>query len=274
MRSKPAFTLVELLVVIGIISVLIAILLPALNKARQQARLVQCMSNLHQIGVGVQMYASDWHGIWPRYYNWSSDPTTFDNGKFSHYVLWQGVGQNGTTQAPSLGWQGLGRTYPYLKDKRVFFCPNDEELQNSFLKYDFNTFALWQPGSAPKLPSNKTNVYGSYCIRGWNQPTSPTDKAGNKSGTGQTSPLGAPGKTLVGFKNRAMASCFFMYSPADGTGPDQMSLHPKGMHPILYADGHVAPLPLPKWVDPTSSMFGINGTQAQACYWIAIDNTP
>src|SRR5688572_25941992 len=67
-RRFVAFTLVELLVVIGIIAVLIGILLPVLSKARESAVAVQCMSNLRQFAIADQMYVNtyNWHmpGWW------------------------------------------------------------------------------------------------------------------------------------------------------------------------------------------------------------------
>jgi prepilin-type processing-associated H-X9-DG protein/prepilin-type N-terminal cleavage/methylation domain-containing protein len=65
MHRHRAFTLVELLVVIGVIALLIALLLPALNKARQASRATSCLSNLRQIGQAVHIYASENKGLPP-----------------------------------------------------------------------------------------------------------------------------------------------------------------------------------------------------------------
>src|SRR5947207_1768300 len=63
---REAFTLVELLVVIGIIAVLIGILLPVLSVAQESARRVKCASNLRQLGQGLLAYSSANNGQYPR----------------------------------------------------------------------------------------------------------------------------------------------------------------------------------------------------------------
>ena len=90
--GRRAFTLVELLVVIGIIAILIAVLLPALGKARESANTVKCAANLHQIGIGISTYLANNQSTYPPglYYvglqiaNGVQTPATPVNG----YVNW------------------------------------------------------------------------------------------------------------------------------------------------------------------------------------------
>jgi prepilin-type N-terminal cleavage/methylation domain-containing protein/prepilin-type processing-associated H-X9-DG protein len=63
--QKNGFTLVELLVVISIISLLLAIAVPSLNKARQYSKRTACKANLHDIGLGLRMYLNDYRNVMP-----------------------------------------------------------------------------------------------------------------------------------------------------------------------------------------------------------------
>src|SRR4051812_43926534 len=69
---RRGFTLVELLAVVGVIAVLISLLLPALNRAREHARRVQCGSNLRQIYLGAMMYANAYKGALPGVVLWGN----------------------------------------------------------------------------------------------------------------------------------------------------------------------------------------------------------
>src|SRR4051794_3801779 len=71
-----AFTLIELLVVIGVIGILAALLLPAFSRGKESARGISCLSNLHQIGIGLQLYVGDNANRLPTMVEWSSSSDT------------------------------------------------------------------------------------------------------------------------------------------------------------------------------------------------------
>jgi prepilin-type N-terminal cleavage/methylation domain-containing protein/prepilin-type processing-associated H-X9-DG protein len=114
-RKRAAFTLVELLVVIGIITVLIAILLPALKKAREQSRQIACLSNLRQLGAAFVMYCNDNHGTYPS--------ATADDMNDADWVYWEPAhNPNAFTYATGAAVSYLGKNVT----ASVLRCPSDD----------------------------------------------------------------------------------------------------------------------------------------------------
>jgi prepilin-type N-terminal cleavage/methylation domain-containing protein len=110
--KRKGFTLIELLVVVAIIAILASMLLPALLRAREQARRAVCMNNLRQIYLGLAMYAQDYDDNCPP--RLASD---------THY-LWDSNFWGGYRSPLGFLLQGYGKTKRgrYVEKPEVFFC--------------------------------------------------------------------------------------------------------------------------------------------------------
>jgi prepilin-type N-terminal cleavage/methylation domain-containing protein/prepilin-type processing-associated H-X9-DG protein len=114
MKHRRAFSLVELLVVLAIIAALIAILLPALSAARENAKTIQCLSNLQQLGIAAETYLQVSHGFYPLAYDaesdWDFQVTTIG---VIPGILWLGKGVLPIQQCPSCDVKSPTRSDPY-----------------------------------------------------------------------------------------------------------------------------------------------------------------
>jgi len=153
-RRSTGFTLVEMLVVIGIIAILVAILFPVFSTAREKARQTACIGHLHQLLVSLKQYAEDYHAYPP--------PPTYDGTRF---------------------WGGFSALWPdYVTDQSLLWCPDDRGVKvrnqqakdtvyssyNANIDLTANSSTWVQSGTAPaNLLANRLYNYYGYDSNGY-----------------------------------------------------------------------------------------------------------
>ena len=232
-RCVKGFTLIELLVVVSIIALLVSILLPALAKAREQAKRVMCSSNIKQLYLGIEMYGEAYNGMMP--YHCAADARSVKVYGTNYYEPYKTYSIRHKNEPWNDKVQGLGRLFLMsLTEVKSYFCPSMRLSAYAFPKMsktapynDDSTFQLennqWINDAPPVLPGRSNYLY----------------RAGDFDGVKVHAYVGSPTRKVtlkldrIG-RDRALISDLWS---AVSTFPYSIA-HDAGIN-IGYSDGHV-----------------------------------
>jgi prepilin-type processing-associated H-X9-DG protein/prepilin-type N-terminal cleavage/methylation domain-containing protein len=225
-QIRAAFTLVELLVVLGIIVVLAAMLLPALARAHEKGIRAHCLNNLHQLGLALHMYVDD-----SRYYP-------------GHYILATPI------ESSRVVWPG--RIFPYtVNNRKLFMCPNANK------KAEWSTTA----NVAGQFPFNLTGTnafsYGYNDWGGGRMDTKPYAGLGaqvNVQGEISSSSIKCPSDMIAITDSNCDGQWDTATDPVSNA-PNQFpgDRHNEGAN-VLFCDGHVEYFKTARLIEETDNM--------------------
>lgn len=229
MKTKSAFTLIELVVVIAIIAILASLLLPALSRAKLKGQHAVCVSNTRQFALAWMMYAGDHQGVYPP-----------QDGRHGEWVKGWLTPDSNNPDNTNVTLLREGKLFPYIESIDIYRCPGDKSTAGfgrGNLQY-------------PRVRSYSGNAWVGSGKRGW---TGAPGYSTHKFYWEESDVIDPPPSRLwviMDEDDESINDCRMWINPVGERFLDVPGSFHGSAASLAFADGHSE---LRKWVDPRTS---------------------